>query len=715
MSDDDLAEWWKRIERAQARVKGREEKWDILLKEYLPIVSKSGEAETVKVQAHFRNVHTKMGQLFYRSPDLILTPDDPGPANNLLQNPQQPTMPGQPMPGQPPMPGAPPPPPPGPPLTMEDIISIKQAVLNKTLGRDGIKTIRLMDELLFDVLGWSGIGCSKLGYRCVTKPVPAASSPGAPPNPVGASATGVDQGPAAAPPPAFPGAAPPIQAQPVPVPIFEEWYWRRFSPKKALWNDDLRSTRFDEDATWLGMEFFMSPGKAMKAFNLTADEAAKAAEDDRVHVYEEDKHGGSPAPGLVHGYELWPKASVFTDEPHPQAIRQLVLIEGIRDRPIVWRLSPDQEFDPTTGKLTEDSLIGFPIRILTIRDLADSAFPESDSAFTNSEVKQLSTWRRQSVKLRDAQIGKYLYDTGQLDDDDLARIQAGDVGDWIGLKAGALAQGADKVVSAMQQIHATNDDYRGYQGIETDMNETLGISANQAGSPTPTVRTATEVSDVQTNASARSEKERSRVVDFYLDGARMIDQLLMRYADNTQYVHIAGDDGARRLQAWNGQMISGKFLYEISPDSQMAVDTEADFQLLLNFYNLSAQDPMVNRQYLVRRLARMRGLDPAKVILPPQPPAPPKPVPPSISFAFKGEDLLNPTVLAILRSAEVLPPEPGPAGETPPPPPPATQMGQPPHGGTNPHGATLSQHLDSNSGKMPNEPGAPNKRQTQVK
>lgn len=678
MSEAEVTEWWKRIERATTRVDRMAEKWDILLDEYRPHVEKSGAAEAVKVQMHFRNVHSKIGQLFYRAPDLILTAKDPGPASNEMPNPMMMLMP----PGMPPL----------PPLTMEDIISVKQQVLQTKLGRDGLKVGRLMDELLFDVLAWSGVAASKLGYRCVIKniqqpkmqpappvmglgggmpPMGAPSSPPGPPSPLGPPAQPMMQMMPEGPMGSIPGGAPPpppmvpvldALGQPVmetiPVPIFEDYYWRRFSPKKLLWNDDLKSTRVDEDATWVGMHFYMSQKRAMKELGLTEEEAKAASSDDRVHSYVDDPANADKAPGLVHGVELFCKASAFTDELHPQAINQLILIDSIRTKPIVWRPSQDQEFDGQ-GKLTPNSLVGFPIRVLAIRDLADSSFPESDSAFTNSEIKQLTTYRRQGVKLRDAAIGKYLYDQGCFDTADIQKLEDADVGTFVGVLEGKLEKGGDKVLTTTAQVRGTADDYRGEQLLKQDINETLGLSANSSGTQEQTIRSATETATVNQAMQARNEKELGRVTDFYLDGARMIDSLLMRYATNDDYETITGEDGAKRMMMWNNKIISGRYIYDIAPDSQNRVDTTQDFMQTMSFYNLAAKDPLFNRPYVLRRLARMRGMDPAKVVL-------------------------NPAMV----------------------------MQQPPHGGP---GDVVNEHQASNSGKRPNEPGAENKRKEQIK
>jgi hypothetical protein len=635
---EDLEAWFKRIDASDARIKAHMDIADILLDEYMPVVKATGTPEAVKSNGHFRNVHSKLGQLFYRSPDVILEPDDPGPASNTMPNPMDPA---------------------GPPLKMEDIIAVKSAVLRKKMGRDGIKGGRLMDELLFDVLAWAGIGCAKVGYKAAIKQIQRPQMVPAPPTPNPGDVLGLSQ-PVQAPQmvPATDAMGQPVM-ETVPVTVFRSWYARRFSPKKLITNADLYSTRFEEDSTFLGMHFYMSPQMAMKAFGLTEDEASKVAKDDKRHEYKDAAQTGDE--GLVHGMELWVKLPYFTDEVHPQAIGQLVLIEGIKDRPIVWRPSPDQQFDPNTGQLTPDSLDTLPIKILTIRDIADACFPLADSAFTNSGIKELGTWRRQSVKLRDVNIGKFLVGSTTFDDVELEALRNAEAGEIITVDEAVLANGIEKVIGMTPQIKAGPDDPRSQELMKREVDETLGISANQAGVPEDTVRSATETAAVSQAIAARNEKERGRVVDFWLDIVRAVDQLLMRYATQDEYVQIGGDEGARRMQVWNNKIISGKYLYDIAPDSQLAVDTAKDFTQLLNLYNLAAGDPLFNRTYVLRRLARMRGLDPLRVVLDP---------------------------------AQV------------------QAQSQPPHGGP---GATVNQHTASNSGGMPNAPGADNHRATQVK
>lgn len=595
---DEIQEWWNRIEASEKRTKDKEIDWDILLDEYMPMVKATGIAEDAKVNAHFRNVHTKIGQVFVRSPEVRLSPQGPMLDQIITVNPQtgMPTL-----------------------VTPEEALVTKQAVINKYMGPDFIDGLRLMDECLFDQMAWSGISAVKVGYKAVSKPIqrpkmqpgPQLAAPAQPGSVMGLSPT-----PQAPPQPVLGPDGRPVM-ETIQVPIYKEWYANRFSPKKLLLDELLKSSRHGKASRWIGMRFFIPRKQAIRDLAVTEEELQAGTEDDRVHQYK-NVSAGDTSKDLIGGYELWIRCSIFRDDViHPQAICQLVFLDGIKDRAIVSRPSPDQTFDEQ-GLLTQDSLIGFPILVGCLRDLADSPFPPADAAFTNTQVKHMNTHRRQSVRLRDAAVGKYLYDTGAIDDDDLDKIKKGEVGEWIGVKEGLLAQGADKIITTTAQVKASPDDWRTNQMLKADMDETLGISSVGAGAMEDTVRSATEIRSSTDAAAGRQEKEQSRSVAHYLSIVRAIDTLIVRYMQGEDYVSIAGDDGAKKLMKWNAKMINIRCAYDIKPDSQLKVDTARDRQQKMAGYNLLAKDPVVNRIPMVRDLARDFGWDPAVIVLSPE-------------------------------------------------------------------------------------------------
>ena len=59
-----VKDWWGRVALSKAQTERHATTWDMLLEEYKPTVTKSGQPEDVKTNAHFRNVEQKKAQLF---------------------------------------------------------------------------------------------------------------------------------------------------------------------------------------------------------------------------------------------------------------------------------------------------------------------------------------------------------------------------------------------------------------------------------------------------------------------------------------------------------------------------------------------------------------------------------------------------------------------------------------------------------------------------
>lgn len=578
MTAEQLAEWWGRVDRAIEARKHHEDRWEALLKAYMP----PSDGSAINSNIHFRNTEQKKGQLFFKTADFILTPLEP--LKDQRQGPD------------------------GQMHTAEDVVSIKQAVLKQVLGPSGINLKRLMDEQNFDVLQVAGLSPSMISYECDLVEVEPDPDP----------LTG-------------------LVGPPVKVPVFEEWCWKRFSPKKLLIPHDWRSTRYDE-APWLGMQFVKPLAQAQREYDLPEDFAANASSD--THAFEATKgaakDGSSTAP-MVEGVAIWYFASHFDVKvAHRQVMRRLVLIKGLQDRPAKHTKSPYQTLGPD-GKLTADSMIGNPIHILTLRDLADSAYVPSDSAMTDPLVKQENTWASQDIALRDANIPRFLYD-GSIAEA-IKKLQNAAVGEGAEVEAGKLQQGIERLIAEIPRLEKAQADVQGRAAIKQMISETLGLGANQGGSVNDKVLSATEISSANNTAGVRIEAEQNRELDYVIAGARKIDALIQRFADSPDYVSWVGADGAKRLTAWDMHLVAGRFAYEVKPDSQLRIDLAQKRQQDIQFVNLMANAPEANRSELLRTLARDFGYDPTKVVV--QPPAK-TPDMAKGSISFKIEDFIGP-------------------------------------------------------------------------
>jgi hypothetical protein len=124
--------------------------------------------------------------------------------------------------------------------------------------------------------------------------------------------------------------------------------------------------------------------------------------------------------------------------------------------------------------------------------------------------------------------------------------------------------------------------------------------------------------------------------------------LLQLFADDEQYVEVLGPDGAKRLQAWDKTAIAGEFIYSVKPDSAQKVDANVDRKMQLDLYQLTANDPFVNRGELTRGILESFNKDPGRTMQQPPQAAPDKP---KINLSFKGEDLDNPMVISLLQQS----------------------------------------------------------------
>lgn len=584
ITGEEVAAWWGRITQARTRREQEVTTWERLLKAYQP----PKDTSAPKTNLHFRNVETKKAKLFFQLPDLVLTPL--GPLDDVVN----PTT--------------------GAPMPPTEILAVKQAVLNKLLGRDHAQVkAAAIDPAIFDVLATSGIGATKICYEVDLAPMATPEGEG----------LGGDAGPG--------------------VPIAERWRWYRFSTRAFLCPHDWASTLFDE-APWLAMEFVLPLPQAKRDFALPDDFAANASANDL-------RLGGEAPAGLtsgalVKGVEVWIKTALFDPTvAHRERYRQLVLIEG-QPFAAIYRDSPYQDVD-AEGRLTADSMIGSPIHPLTIRDLADQAWVPSDAAFADPLVRQLNTWRSQEIALRDANVPRFLYDESIREA--IETLRDADVGGGVGVPADKLVRGAEGLIAPLPHLERAQSDLQGEALVKRDLDESLAIDATASGTLSQKVHSATEIATADARTSERMQGERARVLDWYLRGVRKFDALIQRYADQQDYVQIVGQAGATTLQAWDKTVIAGRFAFDAKPDSQLSPDAAAARKNWLDWTNFTAQSPFANQQENLKTGALAFGYDPSRVL---QTPAPSGPPAPSVSITIRGEDFAGPQSAIMLEIAQ---------------------------------------------------------------
>ena len=626
----DLAFW--RMEIKQARQQREDVSahygWEANLKRYVPKPIKNengGINADVNTGADFRDVERKKAALFYDTPQVSL--DVTQDRELAPAGPQQPQA-----------------------LMLSTLTSWHQEMLNELLGPQHANVKPTILKAIFNCLCPSGVGPVSVGYQVtmrtvktmapvmdpmgqpVMEPIPALVQAGAmlgltPPQPP----------------------TPLLQEIEVEVPIDERWFVSGYSPKALLIPQSFRDTDFQR-APWLGKEWRKPLSQVKREYRLPADwTAGSSDESEKPYFHDQtpnasDDDAGDP---YVSGVELMFRTQIRSEEEvHPDAMRQLVLVDG-KDEPVIYRDSPYQDFGES-GELTDDSLRGFVDRPLVLRDLSDSAWIPSDCAVTAQLTKELDKFRTDSVKQRANARRVILFDSSKVSPDVKDKIEQGAIGTFVPVLENALMGGKDQIMQEVAQPSLGRETFLAQDIIERDREQILGIGSNQSGIATKGRKTATEQSIVQRNSEARFEQERQRVLEWYLDVVAAFDTLVIRYADERIAVKILGETRGKLWAQFKGALAGG-YGYNLRVDSGKYLDIEADRRQWMQVYGSLRQDPMINPRPLLKKVAEVWGMDPSELIVEPQKPQPEL----KASVSFKGEDL-NPSNPAFAINIAIL-------------------------------------------------------------
>lgn len=674
LSDEKRAYWRTEIDKARQKRKmiSDEYDWDGNLERYLPKArNDNGQVVAeVNVGVDFADVERKKAALLFDTPFIALVPDDEA----------------QPAPAQP---GQPPPP---------STVVLHQELLNGLLGPRHANVKPTTLKAIFDCLCPAGIGPVLVGYHVTTQKLD-----------VDAPVMGTDGQPLI-----DPVLGQPItEKQKVDVPIHERFFLSRVSPRALLIPTEFRDTEYRR-APWLGYEWRKPVSQVKREFKVPKDWEPHLSSDAEKPYFEptddtpQEPHKGDP---LVHGVTIWYRKELDGNQGnavHPELLSEITFTEG-HEQPIEWKDNPHQTLDPN-GRMTPDSMIGFPLRPLVLRDVSDSAWVPSDCAVTGPLTKEINKFRTQVIEAREGTKLVMAYDASKINPTAKDKIITASGVRWVPVEEAALAGGIDSVIKQVNAPSVGRENYTAADYIQRDRERILGIGDNQAGGQTQTRRTATETNAIQRNSEARFEQERNRVLEWYLDLVRAFDALVLRYADERMAEQILG---SQKAQAWYAgkQALAGGYRYEVQMDSGKYLDVEADRRQFLQLFNFTAKSPHVNQHFMIQEMAKKFGFDPSQFIAQPQPE---KPEPPKWNLSVAGQDLnpygpQYPSVIAALAAAGVdtskFPPaqqvDPlqataigmkagGPAGP-----------GQPIHGGAADKAERIDQHNLDETGALP--------------
>ncbi len=478
-----------------------------------------------------------------------------------------------------------------------------------------------IEEVLADVVNASGIGGVLVSCETRTEPreVPAIDPATLPPDQQMALAQGLLE----------------LPMETVDHPVDIQHLAQRLSPADLLIPSDFTGSNYDH-ARWLGRDGRMTWPQAVTALKLT--------EEQREAVLGSDKRAGGVYNSLSTDSTKFRDTEVvnFTEIfywrhfYHPEetsfkALQRVVFVDGL-DAPVIN--------EPYTGQQRgEMGLVGVtenPIRILTLTYISDDSLPPSDSSVGRFQVDELEESRDAMVQQRKHSIPIRWYDTNRVSPGTKSILEKGTYQGFIGVNGNG-----DRALGEVARASFPAEKFEFDRVIKNDLTEMWQVGTNQAGAFASGERSAKEAGIIQQNFQRRVGQEQDKVTKFFVGIAKVMAGHLALYG-TFDLPDELGQDRA---------LMANAFTYSVRVDSTVRLDAEQRIEQLMRALNMTAQSGFINPKPIIAEIIELSGLDPAKVVIDPQP-KPPEPVKISISDAA---DLADPIFLATLMRTQQAP------------------------------------------------------------
>lgn len=473
------------------------------------------------------------------------------------------------------------------------LLPVRQKFLNHELGPKAANAKRALHKTLIDTLAASGWMITEVGFEQVSLPDPV---------------TGVS------------------------VPIWSRRFIAPVSSMKLIVPDDYYDSSDYDAAPWLAIKGVINVLAARRqGWYLPEEFTGTTQADEAIFPHDETKADASDP--LAEYTKIWYRASLFdSDVFHPELYRCLILVKGC-DHAAKHVDSPFQALDPQ-GQLTDDSMIGNPIHVGTLRDLPDSAYVPSDLCVGEQLSTELNKFRTDLVMNRRARRPIVLVSDAAGD-----KVAKKIIEDHAAVVPAQYIQsgGQQDLVALVQAGTEPRDNFTAQDIIERDQEEALGQGSNQRGQTTKRKTTATEARIVQGNSSARAETEKDRIRDYFIALVRKFDVVVQRTATVQELQKVLGAQGAMLWEQW--RILPGTYAYNVLPDAGQWIDIHQARSEWLQKYELLRRDDRVNVDELLDEGARLWNRDPQKFK---SPPVDKTTDPPKVSLSYSSVDLNDP-------------------------------------------------------------------------
>jgi hypothetical protein len=396
----------------------------------------------------------------------------------------------------------------------------------------------------------------------------------------------------------------------------------RLSPASLIIPADFTGSNYDR-ARFLAYDGSMTWEQSTINLGLTDDQKDKVVGPDRRASA---SHGSLNSDGskfkdteVVNFTEVfyW-RFFYHAEETNFSAIQRLVFVDGLPE-PVV-----NEEY---TGqkRLENGQIVGVtrnPIQVLTLTYISDDCLPPSDSTISRHQVNELEDSRSAMVLQRKHSIPIRWFDVTRISPGTRTLLEEGT---YQGLVP--ITGPGDRAIGEVSRSAFPPERFEFDRIISSDITDQWQVGTNQTGGFASGERSAREAGIIERNFQTRIGQERAKVEKHFVAIAEVLGALMALHGK-----------AALPVEALPG------LTFAIRVDSTVLLDAQARIDQLMRFLNMTAQSGYINPKPVIEEIAELSGLDPAKVVIDPQP-KPPQPV--SISVGGP-EDISNPLFLATL-------------------------------------------------------------------
>ena len=257
---------------------------------------------------------------------------------------------------------------------------------------------------------------------------------------------------------------------------------------------------------------------------------------------------------------------------------------------------------------------GIPYESLIFNDSGFGFWGISDCQIIEPQQLEMNEVRTQAQAHRRVALIKAMGKRGVLKPEEIAKFLSGEVMPYIQVDT----QDDIRTAITMLQPHVPPDFAILTQQIMEDVMQMLGSSRNQRGDFNTGRRTATEAQIVNVASQIRLNERRDATADLFTSICRKYLQYIFTFwRDSSKVIDIIGADGARYWVQYTGEAIKGEYDIQVNPDDSLPITQETRKAEAKELYQITAQDPSVNRIGMTRQLlSQYEWLDPELLLAP---------------------------------------------------------------------------------------------------